>query len=144
MPITFPSSRKRMLEYRSCGWVSFVPKFSDRSARFVNRYRLGLPTSIFSRVSCQPLVGDHLVLVVKHTSSICSLIRRLTSRPGHDWSCRNISPKPSPCFFCFKTTRFRRLVHNHNFCDFIVCLWISQFLFRRLKLFNHRSFDPCQ
>lgn len=48
-----------------------MPRFSGRSARFVNRYRLGLPTSIFSRESCRLLAGDHLVLVAEQKIPAC-------------------------------------------------------------------------
>ena len=116
--ITSPSSRKWVLNYRSCGWVGFVPRFSDRSALLVNRYGLGLPAPISSRNGSGLLAGGQLAMWsrggcprerAQYSCSwkpttrllpIRSLIRRLAPRSGYGWSCRSISPKHrSPSFW---------------------------------------------
>ena len=87
-----------------------MSKFSDRSARFVNRHGPGLPTSTSSKNGFLLIVGGQPVLWFRggclrkqaeysclrkpatRLLLICSIVRRLAPRPRHGWSCRSISP----------------------------------------------------
>ena len=111
--ITSLSSRKWVLDYRSCDLVGFVPRFLDKSARLVNLYGLGLPIPIFSMNGSQLLAGGRLTLwsirgrpreraedscswiLATRPLPIYSLIRRLAPSPGYGWSRRVISPNTS-------------------------------------------------